>query len=61
MWLKGFEALQNINHRRAMQNDTPKHTDYITKNTFNKLDTERKSSKKMTSTAEIPHVTNVDW
>ena len=59
MWLKGFEVLQNIDHCQAMQ--MTKHTDYITKNTFNKLDTEEKSSKKMTSTKEIPHVTNVVW
>ena len=60
MWLKGFEILQNIDHRQAMQNDIPKHTDYITKNTFIKLDTEGTSSNKMKSNEDIPHVTNVE-
>jgi hypothetical protein len=60
MWLKGFEILQNIDHRQAMQSDIPKHTDYITKNTFNKLDTEGTSSNKMKSNEDIPHVTNVE-
>ena len=60
MWLKGFEILQNIDHRQAMQNDIPKQTDYITKNTFNKLDTEGKSSNKIKPIDDIPHVTNVE-
>ena len=60
MWLKGFEILQNIDHRQAMQNDIPKQTDYITKNTFNKLDTEGKSSNKIKPNDDIPHVTNVE-
>ncbi len=58
--MKGFKILQNIDHCQAMQNETPKHTDYITKNTFNKLDTEGKSPNKMKSTEDIPHITNID-
>ena len=61
MWLKGFEILQNIEHRRAMQHDTPKRPDIVTKNTYNKLDTEGKSTTRKQSHDEVPNIAKMDW
>ena len=43
-----------------MQHDTPKRPDIVTKNTYNKLETEGKSmTKKMHD--EVPNIAKLDW
>jgi hypothetical protein len=43
---KGFIILQNVENRHALQYDIPKWTEYITKHTINKLDTDSKIRKR---------------
>ena len=38
MWTKGFEILQNIEDRKAMQQDVEKRKDEVTRSTKNRLE-----------------------